>query len=97
MQQYWRYVEQGEGGEWDCRLEELYDREHGIKALYPSIDIDFAAEKCVEIIIESSVQFENVNTMELGLYLSLTMSVEDLREQNILEFCARRKRMVSWP
>ena len=61
--------------------------------MYPSIDIDFAAEKCVEIIIESSVQFENVNTMELGLYLSLTMSVEDLREQNILEYCARRKRM----
>ena len=49
-----------------------------VKALYPSIDIDFAVEKCVEMIIESDVKFQNVNTDELGLYLSLTVDKRDL-------------------
>ena len=35
-----------------------------VKALYPSIDIDFATEKCVEMITKSSTSFENVNTDE---------------------------------
>ena len=48
-----------------------------VKSLYPSIDIDFAVEKCVEMINKSEVKFEKVNTEELGLYLSLTMSVEE--------------------
>ena len=68
-----------------------------VKALYPSIDIDFAVEKCVEMILKSNVKFENIDTVELGLYLSLTMSVEDLIELNILEYCARRKRIGKNP
>ena len=42
-----------------------------VTAFYPSIDIDFSVERCVEMIYESEVQFKNVNVNELGLYLSL--------------------------
>ena len=37
-----------------------------VKALYPSIDIDFAVEKCVELMQESNVKFNNVHVDELG-------------------------------
>ena len=63
-----------------------------VKALYPSIDIDFAVEKCVEMVIKSDTKFEKVNAEELGLYLSLTISVEERRKLGIEKYCARRKR-----
>ena len=49
-----------------------------VKALYPSIDIDLAIGKCVEMITKSSTSFENVNTDELGLYLALTVDQDEL-------------------
>ena len=63
-----------------------------VKALYPSIDIDFAVEKCVEMIKKSEVKFEKVNTDELGLYLSLTINVEERRKLGIEDFCPKGKR-----
>ena len=63
-----------------------------VKALYPSIDIDFAVEKCVEMILQSSVSFENVNTDELGLYLSLTVDKMELEKENLMKYSATRKR-----
>ena len=35
-----------------------------VKALYPSIEIDFAVEKCVEMIIKSESIFEKIDTEE---------------------------------
>ena len=61
-----------------------------VKALYPSIDIDFAVEKCVEMIIESGVTFENVDTDELGLYLSLVAEEEELEKEKLSGYCATR-------
>ena len=63
-----------------------------VKALYPSIDIDFATEKCVEMIQKREVSFRNVNSKELGLYLSLTMSEKELEEAGIRKYYAKRKR-----
>ena len=54
-----------------------------VKALYPSIDIDFAVEKCVKMIVRSKMKFENVNTEELGLYLSLTVGKTELGKENL--------------
>ena len=68
-----------------------------VKALYPSIEIDFATEKCVEMIQKSQVNFKNVNTEELGLYLSLTMSEKELEEAGIRKHCAKRKISVKKP
>ena len=62
-----------------------------VKALYPSIDIDFAVEKCVEIIVESGVTFENVNNDKLGLYLALTVERTELEKHTITQYCATRK------
>ena len=44
------------------------------------------------MIQKSQVNFKNVNTEELGLYLSLTMSEKELEETGIRKHCAKRKR-----
>eukprot|EP00794_Sanderia_malayensis_P016493 gene16493-18133_t len=61
-----------------------------VVALYPSIDIDFSTKKCQEMIEESDMEFRNVNVRELGLYLALTLSKEDLCEENVERFCPTR-------
>ena len=63
-----------------------------VKALYPSIDIEFATEKAGEFLVESNVKFENINTEELGLFLSL-IELETKRPLpcDVKEFCPKRK------
>ena len=46
-----------------------------VKALYPSIDIDFAVEKCVEMILKSNVKFEN-ETVDLNNCIIGSMDVK---------------------
>ncbi|CAI9723023.1 Hypothetical predicted protein [Octopus vulgaris] len=61
-----------------------------VVSLYPSIDVDFAVEKFVEMINESQVEFRNVNTEELGLLLRLTCNNEFLDKHNLSSFCPSR-------
>ena len=68
-----------------------------VKALYPSIDIDFATEKCVEMIIESDTSFQNINTDELGLYLALTVDKDELTRADLAKYSAKRKRTGKRP
>ena len=68
-----------------------------VKALYPSIDIDFATDKCVELLRESEIVFTNVNEDELGLYLILTVDEKELVDENIRQFCPNRKRKGKKP
>ena len=63
-----------------------------VEALYPSIDIDFAVEKCVELLKESNISFNNVNTDELGLYITLLTTVEERQEEGITDLCPTRIR-----
>ena len=44
-----------------------------VKALYPSIDIDFACEKVAEMFMTSDVEIDedSVDKREVGLYLAL--------------------------
>ena len=60
-----------------------------VEALYSSIDIDFATEKCCELLHDSDVVFENVDWEELGLYISLTSTMKELSDYN--DFCPTRK------
>ena len=53
-----------------------------VGALYPSININFAGQKWLELI--SEIEFKSVDTLELGLYLSLLM------DENIYDFCPTR-------
>ena len=62
-----------------------------VDALYPSIDIEFSVDKCVELILESGIQFKELNTDELGLYLILTENPENLERNNLLQYCPTRK------
>ena len=45
-----------------------------VDALYPSIDTDFAIEKCLDLISGSVITFNGINFAEVGLYLSLTVN-----------------------
>ena len=81
----------------DINLENCIIGSMDVKALYPSIEIDFAVEKCVEMIEKSESIFENIDTEELGLYLSLTLSLEERKKMKIEDFCAKRKRVGKKP
>ena len=62
-----------------------------VTALYPSIDVAFAAEKVCEMFIESEVEVEEVDTRELGLYLALNRTRAQLRMKGLDEYCPERK------
>ena len=61
-----------------------------VEALYPSIDIDFAIEKCLQLISESEFQFKSIDSTELGLYLSLTMDKNERIKLNLYDYCPTR-------
>jgi hypothetical protein len=42
-----------------------------VKALYPSLDIEFTVEKVCELFYNSEVKVEGINVGELGLYFAL--------------------------
>ena len=62
-----------------------------VEALYPSLDVDFTIEKVCEMLYESKVKYEGLNIKELGLYLSLTLSDEELRRREIQPGCPKRR------
>ena len=61
-----------------------------VDALYPSIDVDFAIEKCLDIIFKSDIIFKGIDFSEVSLYLSLNVRKEELERENLLEFCPTR-------
>ena len=62
-----------------------------VKALYPSLDIDFTSEVVAQEFYESTYEVEGVNAEELGLYLSLVMSEEEQVAKGIQRYCYQRK------
>ena len=61
-----------------------------VDALYPSIDVNFAIEKFLEIILASDITFKGIDFAEIGLYLSLTVKKKELEKENLLDFCPSR-------
>ena len=49
--------------------EEIVVGSADVKALYPSLDIDFTVDKVCEVFDDSDVKIEGIDTDELGLYL----------------------------
>ena len=49
-----------------------------VKALYPSLDIDFTADIVSDMFAESSVTIEGIDYEELGLYLSINYTENEL-------------------
>ena len=62
-----------------------------VEALYPSLDIEFTVEKVCEVLYNSRVNIEGVDYKELGLYLSLVKSEDELRNIGILASCPKRR------
>ena len=62
-----------------------------VKALYPSLDVDFTLATVCEVFYGSDVGVEGVNVEKLGLYLSVSLK-DDLMEAGIPRYCPSRKR-----
>ena len=54
-----------------------------IEALYPNLDIDFTIDKVCEVFEDSTVSVEGIDYAELGLYLSLNKTDDELREKEL--------------
>ena len=62
-----------------------------VKALYPSLDMDFTIEKVCDVFFESDIQVEGVDYEEVGLYLAINIEPEVLQRSNIADVCPTRK------
>ena len=54
------------------------------------IDVDFAVEKCMEILMESTTQFRSVDTDELGLFIRLTSTGSEPIPSDLDILCPKR-------
>ena len=52
--------------------------------------MDFAVEKCLELISENNITFKGIDFNEVGLYLALTTKKKDLEKEGLLDFCPTR-------
>ena len=68
-----------------------------VKALYPSLDIPFAIEKVCEVFYDSDIKIDGVNYEEVGLYLSLNRTYDELKELALESMCPKRKTMRGRP
>ena len=62
-----------------------------VKALYPSLELDFAIDVVCDEFYKSGITIQGVEYQELGLYLSLCKSRQYLAKMDILKYCPRRK------
>ena len=62
-----------------------------VKALYPSLDIDFTVDKVCEVLMLSDVKFEGLWYKEVGLYLVLNLTTEYLAECGLEDVCPNRR------
>ena len=61
-----------------------------VAALCPSIDIDVSIDKCIELMIEDSQKYDNVDVRELGLFLALTATKTELQAHRLHKYCPTR-------
>ena len=62
-----------------------------VKALYPSLELDFTIEIVCQEFYKSNVKIQNVDYLELGLYLRLNRKEDYLKVLGIDEYCPTRK------
>ena len=61
-----------------------------VEALYPSLDIEFAIEKCIEVMSEFDVEYQNFDIEEVGLYLAMNLNEKDLIKEGLQKYCPSR-------
>ena len=62
-----------------------------VKALYPSLDITFTIQKVCEVFKTSNVTIVGIDYEELGLYISLNRTAEEIREVGLEAVCPTRE------
>ena len=68
-----------------------------VVALYPSLDIDNVVRVIGEMIVKSDVKLEGISFDEVGLYISIHRTQEELKELGLQEVCPKRKRRQGRP
>ena len=63
-----------------------------VKAMYPSLDIPLTVEKVCEVFQNSDVEIKGVDYHEVGLYIALNKTQEEIDEMGIGNLCPKRKR-----
>ena len=63
-----------------------------VKALYPSLDVNFTAERVADEFYSSPVSIDNesVDVGELGLYLALNIEEDELSKSEFRAYCPTR-------
>ena len=62
-----------------------------VKALYPSLDIDYTVQVVSNEFYDSGIEIENMDYEELGLYLALNLKSEELRLKHLETVCPVKK------
>ena len=82
-----------------AEIDRVNTRHHGgglvigstdVKALYPSLDIDFTVEKVCDVIRQSTIKFEGLWYEELGLYISINTTHIELDSLGLAQVCPKR-------
>ena len=62
-----------------------------VVSLYPSLDVELAAEVVKEMIINSEVTIEGIYYEEVGLYIAISYEKEELEKAGLHDMCPKRK------
>ena len=62
-----------------------------VKALYPSMSWSEIVKAIKEMIIESEMKTENVDWLEVGKYLSVMMTPEEIQEEGLINVIPKRR------
>ena len=82
-----------------AEIDRVNTRHHGgglvigstdVKALYPSLDIDFTVEKVCDVIRQSNIKFEGLWYEELGLYIAIHTTHTELDSLGLAQVCPKR-------
>ena len=65
-----------------------------VKAMYPSLDIDYTTEKVCEVFEQSEIEIKNVDYKELSLYIALNKTQQEIDEIGFRGICPSRKNMM---
>ena len=65
-----------------------------VKALYPSLDIEHTSHVVSNMFLDSDLIVEDIDVQELGLYLSINHMEADTPDEEIREFCPKRRKKM---
>ena len=63
-----------------------------VKALYPSLDIEFTIQVVCEVVDSSGVTIDGMNYEEMGLYISLNRTTDEIQALGLDAVCPVRAR-----